>query len=427
MLAFLVGVGGLYAPAPAVAQVSVVDPACNAAEELGLAEDKLKWLENIASIGEILDGVTSIYKTSKKWFETLLGSENLVAALISLSREMENKVDVQIAQAQSVTAVQNVLLEADMKTAGKYVKPPTQHLCKSVLVSQLGSTTQEFKQNVARLAASAIEAMYRGANADGDGPQYARDNYIDRCAAGLGSPQDYPAECVDSSITGTNGKKLADADLDMCTISGNQILEIPEFDVKEINGQKYNVPNPQNAAQRFWVAGLYYCFNLAGPRPSPPYGDKMKTPEGMRAKAQWNVCAARQSAILKPCLELLAENTRPNSSMKSLIAFQKSRCTEADNAKVSIPPSFEKCEKGLTPAQASFLTESLTKSSQYYVAQVMSGASHGKLLEVNIESSLSWNLWKETKVKMQNKVISSIQGIQELQDCWKAAARWGAR
>jgi hypothetical protein len=69
---------------------------------------------------------------------------------------------------------------------------------------------------------------------------------------------------VDNSTKGTKGQKIHDADLSLCTLTGSQVLEMPKMK----SSGDFSVPDPKTDEQRFWVAALHYCLNLARPRPS---------------------------------------------------------------------------------------------------------------------------------------------------------------
>lgn len=403
----------------------VFDPKADYLELTAQTADKTNWAKVLAKIADIVDAVAGFFESIIDWFKKLFDTESTAAAVESAGQEAEALAIGELNQIEMDNAVQDQFLGASMRAAAKDVPPQHEHLCKSILVHQAAATTEEFERAVSRVAASAAESRYRGPKQDGSGPQYARDNYKDRCDQKLASPIDHPAECVDDSVKGTKGQKIHDADLSLCTLTGNQVLEMPKMESTSINGVTYSVPKPTTDEQKFWVAGLFYCMNLAGPRPSPPYGKELTTPEGMRKKAQWDYCAAQESAALQPCFDLLAHHTRPNpDEAKDLIKAQNVKCEAAKAANIKLPDSFADCKKGLSPQQAMYLAQSLCKSEQYYIAQAMAGERDPKMLDNIIDCSLSWNLWKETEVRMENKVSESVSGIVRIQkNCWSNVGR----
>lgn len=416
--------GGLWGGGKAYAMIPVVDVTTNATRAKILAAEKANWLKYLGELGDILSGILALNDTVDKLLSKFMDAERLAMALDLGGQQALAKTIAKAGNALKDNNAKNVDIKMLGRIAADNASPRHEHLCKAILGHQLARTTEEFEHAVARQAATAIETMYRGANDDGSGPQYAKDNYDSRCKAKLGSPLDYPSDCVDTGTKGTDGRKLNDADLTFSTLTGGQVLEMPKMKSQSINGVTYSVPDPQNTAQKFWVAGLYYCYNLAGPRPTPPTGDAADSPEGATAKAQWNHCAAKQSALIKPCLELLAYHTRPNESdNKDLVKDQKEKCQAVESANVSIPESFGGCKEGLSPFQAQYLAQAMCKSDQYYIAQAMAGGKHPMMMDGNTDCSTSWNMWKDVVLKKQSKVMIGVPGILKLKKCWQGVGQ----
>jgi len=351
-------------------------------------------------------------------FEKLLLYQGTSGALQTAGELGEVKAKVKIAQAEIDGGVKSAYLRTAMRVASQNVPPEGNDLCNAILVQQLGTTTEQFEKSVARLAASADETMYRTATSDGAGPEYAKDHYALRCAAKFGNKVDFPSACVDESTKGTDGRKIGDADISFSTLDGGQVLELPSFDTVTVDDKTYRVPNPQNTAQKFWTAGLYYCENLGGPRPSPPYGKELDTPDGRTAAAQWRQCQSRRSQLIQPCMNLLAYNTRPNSNQTALIATQQVGCKAAKLLNMTLPDDFEDCAYGLSPRQADLLQQGMCKNPQYYIAQLLGGGKHKNLLDVITECAASWSTWKEGIVDKEVSVYSSIDGLFGLNQCW---------
>jgi len=351
-------------------------------------------------------------------FEKLLLYKGTSGALQTAGQSGLVKAKVKIAQAEIDAGVKSAFLRTSMKVASQNVTPEGNDLCNAILVQQLGSTTEQFEKSVARLAASADETMYRTATSDGAGPEYAKDHYALRCTAKLGNKIDFPSTCVDETTKGTDGRKIGDADISFSTLDGGQVLELPSFDTITVDDQTYRVPDPQNTAQKFWTAGLYYCENLGGPRPSPPYGKQLDTPDGRTAAAQWRHCQSRRSQLIQPCMELLAYNTRPNSNQTALIATQLVGCKAAKLLNMTLPDDFEDCAYGISPRQADLLKQAMCKNPQYYIAQLLGGGTHKSLLDVITDCATSWNFWKESLIDREMSVYTSIEGLLGLNQCW---------
>ncbi len=295
--------------------VPVVDVSTNLVEAAGIIADAVNWKANLALLGDMLLAVVALDAVMVAGFSKIVSTLTKATAVDASGQRAYLETRVKMTQALADSSTEDSLLKAGMRARAKNVPSDGKELVNIIVMHQAAMTTEAFRQSVAKIAASAIEAAYRGKASDGSGPEYAKDNYILRCEAGLGNPIDYPEDCVNKTLKGADGRPYYDSDLSFSILTGGQTLEFPAFEDVTIDGATYKRPNPQNDAQRFWVAGLYYCYNLAGPRPTPP---RDNSPSTIVSRAQWNHCAARQSHLIRPCVELLAYHTRPNSSQTEL-------------------------------------------------------------------------------------------------------------
>ncbi len=387
-----------------------------------------KWRKALGFLGDIIDILDTLIDLINDWFDTVFGTKQDAAAAETAAQQGQIQGLTDAAQGLADSRLEDVHLRAVLRARARTTSPRTDYVAKQALVSQLPLTTKAFETRVAQMAAAAIETAYRGPKDDGAGVQASVQAIQAMALLGSGNPLDNPLGWVDASTKGTDGRSLADAHLSISTITGGQVLEVPTFEERKDGDQRYVTPIPDSNVpeQKFWIAGLYYCFNLAGIRPSPPYGRSMDTPSGRVARAQWNHCASQHSALIKPCTELLAHFSRPNKSMKDIIKQQSDKCEEAEGIGIVLPDSFkgatgEKgCSKGLSPYQALYLAHAMCKSDQYYISQAFAGGKDSKMVDQNIDCSTAWNLWKLNEVTRKVKVISAVSGILELQDCWKA-------
>lgn len=412
--------GAALAPAPAYA-VAVTDAPATAAESAGLMQDIINWAKNNAVSQAISQVTHAILDSLISWFQKTLYYIEVATASENAAQSAFVEARTRLTQGVIDSEVMGVYHRSAMRVRADHFQPPGQGLCNNTLIGQMPLTTEAFEQTVSRAALSAIEGMYRGEKDEGDGPQYARDHQALRCGKKFGSPIDYPKECVDNSTTGAMGRKIYDADLTFETLAGGeQVLELPPFDtVEDKDGNKFLVPNATTPAQRFWEAGLHYCFNLAGPRPTPPHGKELDTPQGRVKKTKWDICAAKQSKLIEPCTKLLAHHTRPTQTMTKLIEAQKKKCLAAEKEKVKLPESFEKCAYGLSPYQSDFLTQSMCRNPSFVIAQSLAGSTHPRMIEASVDCATSWTLWEETELALEMDVIDGINGLLDLRECWQ--------
>lgn len=422
-LILLSGTGAaLIAPRPAWA-VSVTDSGANGADAAGAAQDAAEWSQNTTDLQTLLKLLQTYHLEIKNWFAKVLSDKTQSTKVESAAMQGYLKTREKMTDKDVDDNTKDVLLTNAARASMKNVLPKGQRLCNNIMIGQLKMTTEAFERSLTRAIVSAIEQMYRGPGEDGAGPQYARDQHQLRCQAKLGNAIDYPDECVDKSTKGTDGRSIQDADLRIATITGGQVLEMPAFKSVTINGASFRVPDPQNAEQKFWTAGFYYCFNMAGPRPSPPYGKELDTPEGRVKYVRWENCAAKQSGLIEGCSKLLAHHTRPGPTMTTLVAEQKKRCEAAKKEQIQIPASFDDCNKGVSAYQAAYIEQAQCKNPQYYISQKSAGAKDPKLMNVIIDCAMSWSVWKETEASLLGGVLDGAAGLLDIQACWDGVGK----
>lgn len=387
-----------------------------ALEELG--QKGIDWLEALALAGKTIKGITTVLDTFDAMLGALIDKKKAAMALRSAGQQAQGKVWVKVAQGISDGAAMDVDLEELSRIAAQNATPRHEYLCKSIMAHQLAVSAEQFEELVAVQGSTIVETMYRGSSDDGDGPQYAADEAKARKEAGLISTLDGGSSSTTSSATGTDKRKLAGSDLTASIFDGGQVLEIAKMESESRGGMTFSVPKPENNEQKFWLAGLYRCFELAGPRPTPPNKDAIKTPEGMAKRAQWNHCAAAQSALVRACTSQLALHTRPNSTNSKLRDDQKTRCQAASKAGIEIPEEMGNCEKGLSAHQAHFLAQSMCKSNQYYIAQSMGGYKHDRMMAAVDKCTASWNAWKAVEAERESASVVAADAMSDISSCW---------
>lgn len=425
LLVFLWGdLSALYVSS-AQAQVPVVDVASNTAEASGVVLEGLAWAnayKTLVAIAAAL-GVFSGMLAAK--LESLTGTIIKGTALEVGAQKAFTNIKGKMVDAVADSYTQDVFLKAQLRERVKNL--PSQGCGPQTVlaVQQFPLTIRGFEADVSRMVVSAIENTYRREMDDGAGPQAASDNYLIRCGNKFASPVDHPEECVDTTTVGTDGRTLANADLDISTIMGGQVLVLPAFTEITVDEIQYKVPDPQTTEEKFWMAGMLYCFNLIGPRPSPPWGEKMDPPDARTARALWHSCTAKQSSLIKPCADLLAYHTRPSASQTELIAEHKTRCAAAESLGMTLPDNFEACEKGLSAYEIDYVTRSACKSPNFFVEMKNANGKDPALMDSSIECSASWAFWQEENAAKIGAVVASVEGImKDLQNCWRRAARY---
>ncbi len=439
-LAFCLLTGGsLVAPAPVYAGSPVIiDPANLIATLAEWGARFAAMAKKLAVIGEIISVISNIYELIIEGFGKMINLVDDDAKLNVLGQEGLALTKQQLAQVWIDNDTLNAKLAADMKLAADHAAPKNEYLCKATLVHQLATTTEDFERGGSRLALKAIESMGRGPLDDTSGVQYAFDEEKLRCAAGFGNVlvDGYDASCGDSTTVGEDAKRtFIDADLTPFSMDGAVPLEMPQFTSKVVtlpDGKEVTVSVPIISAdkpnQKMWLAGLYHCFQLAGPRPTPAWGeDKMTRPTGLVERARFDHALAMQSAMVKPCTDLLAYYTRPNvddPSTASLIGEQHKRCVSAkgyvheDDLKEKFSDCLSPNFRGLSPYQVDFLSHLMCKTEQHHISLIQAGATQPELINDTIKCSAAWNTWQAKVAAKQGALADVVTGIQGTKNNW---------
>ncbi|MDD2325028.1 MAG: hypothetical protein PHW63_03320 [Alphaproteobacteria bacterium] len=412
------------------------DSANSATRTTNFAEKIAELISQNALLSEITSLLTTLSSALTSLFDqftdeqgkrdkVLLGGEQILMKL-------REKAAIAIADADTLDTKMQVQMEIAARTA----PPKHEYLCKAMLVHQLAPTLEKFRYGVERFALKAIEAMYRGPTDNGMGAQYFADEYALRCYNKTASPVDgYPSECIDttSGLSEPPGNRtFVDADLSPFTMDGVVTLEMPDMETKAVQTAKGNwitivVPKPSNYNQKMWVAGLNYCFELAGPRPKAPWGDVMSSEKGKRDRATFQRGLAIQSTAMKNCVAQLAYHTRPNPSMTDMIAKQNKNCSSVLGPggsgdgifdATTIKDKFADCKKGLSPYLAENLEKAMCKTPSHWIAQGMAGAKHYKQMQGIVQCMVTWNAWQKNLAAQNGSIVRSVTGLVEAKKVW---------
>jgi len=432
LLFLVVGVASVSAPSPAYAGthltaatgIDVIDTENLAQTVRNWIKRNENWIEDLGYLGDIIKGITSVVEVFAELADEFIDQLKKHSILKIFATEAGIKAKVKIEDAKQNAEEALVLTDAITQARAKHAHSGNQQLCRTVLANQATLTTEDFEAAVSCLALSGIEGMYRGQKDDGSGPQYAASEYKLRCALKLGSKVDgYPDSCIDDETTGTDGRKITDSDLSEHIFDGGQVLELPEFKSKKIDTVSYSLPDPQNAEQKFWVAAWYLCYEKAGPRPTPPSKDAIKTPIGMTRRAQWNHCAAMQSSLAKQCTDRLAYYTRPNERFSELREKQEPICQAAERSRIKLDDSYAECKKGLSPYQSLRAVHLLCKGVHFFLANKQAGASDPQASALVDKCTAAWNAWKSMEETGKSASMAGANGQLALQACWPRSGR----
>ncbi len=295
-------------------------------------------------------------------------------------------------------------------------------------------------QIIAKATADIITQRYRGLGTDGDGPQYAADMRNIRCGKSTGgfptaNPIDgYPASCTNKDPT------LTDADIMYSkALSGLEVLQMPNLKaetVKVLFGPPITiyVPNPVTRAEKLYVAALNFCAFAAGPRPSPPHGKDMESPEGIARMASFGHAAALESVYTTQCTRRVAYLTRPNCSdpvqsadpsIKKVCEATKKACEAYVAAGGTLTPDIE-CAKGLSPRQEEWIKHMKCTTNQFYTSAAGAGVNHGMMMDFSTMCDLSNTTWQAKQADDEAALVAAMSGLQGMQDVYAGVGGVGA-
>jgi hypothetical protein len=328
-----------------------------------------------ALISSILGVLTTTVERFVYWMEATINavlrtgaviSENIRAVAINRTKITEAIIDADTL---------NTRLEAKRKHLMAHYPPAHEFLCNSIMMSHAVTTAVDHTRSVARMVQTMLVELGRERTDDMSGIKWAMQLERSRCALGFGNAIDGDdAGCISNQTAEPGNRSFADADLSPGFLDGSVDLEVADMRQETYQGSSgaitAQIPSPSNSAQRAWLAAVYFCVQLQGPRVTPRFrGDEISTPSGLVERAQYETAAALQSAMNKPCSDLLGYYSRPNPTMgASVIQQQNEDCSAARGtlADDTLQQKFGNCEKGLSQYQADYLDHLKCKASDFY-------------------------------------------------------------
>jgi|GEM_PF-1878803 len=352
------------------------------------------------------------------------------------------KAEVKLGNAVVDAKVKDVLLETETKITTDTTAPQEteQFLCNKITACQGPVVMDEFARLVSKMVLEGLSMRYRGAGEDGNGPSYAYDDYSHHCggnAAGVNygtQSGDYGEDCkasTDSPLTSNANSDISASSIDLqavlqvptmvsktyTTASGTVTLNVP--DVNQGSTSEEDV-----AEKNAWIAAVEYCAKIAGPRPTPPAGSEMDTPDGRTKANQWRHCAGMQDEFLKVCADRIGMLSRPDcadDNFKNICEASLHSCNAARDAQADLPQSFRNCAAGASLYQSEYLCNTMCESSRQHQAMSLAGAGHDLQLADQALCQTSSNVWKR-KVAFEDQVfIESVASMESINECWAAA------
>ncbi len=417
----------------------VTDPAAEAFGWEKIAEDTAYFAKQLTKYTDIYENWRTVDKAMKLGLDNQTKAEDEGATTDTAGSQGVVQAWTDIGQASADSELENKQLENNVKVAAETTKTPPsdQYLCNKIVSCQAEVLTRPFARQIARIVGEGVMMRYRGAKDDGAGVDYAVKEEGIRCGRYVsvddlkfGSDVDgYSDDCLGPEM-GPLDIGLKDADISSRILSGEVTLEVPPMKqetLKTAAGDvKISVPNPdkENAAQLFWMAAIQYCYQLAGPRPSPPHGRDMATPAGRVARAQWNHCASLQNAFIKQCADRVGNLSRPDCSVSELKPYcdelQKA-CYSAQNADFQPGSVASKCGKGYSLNQAVHdLCHPMCGSGRQEQSSAMGGATDPEMQKSRGSCQIVSDSGETRSLTEDMAFLAAVKSMKKLNECWSA-------
>lgn len=417
----------------------VTDPETLQANESGLAESIKLWAEKHFHMQTIPGLVEELKDMINVEVKNLGDNFVTVFNALTAAEKIVNKVRIDTTDAISDAEAKNTLLKAKLNNVVDHadMAPSEQFLCNLILVRQVVPVMTEFARIVSRVVTRGIDERYRCSTCDGNGPQYAGD--LTRIKRGetvenglkSGSILDGVAEENRSTET-LPGLGPEGTDISADSLSRDMVYSMPPIKLveKQVNGQsqmvKEFVPEKGNAAQQMWILARQYCYNVAGPRPTPPHGEAMDTADGKARRQRFDACVAQQDGFVKACGDRLAKLTRPdcaNDDFKPFCDAAVQACDAAAEAHITLPPEYNDCGQGLSLYQAEYLSNILCGSTRSVQADGHNGATEPERVTSLVLCQLMSQAWERQIQEEDKSWMQAVQGMQESKDCYKGSGR----
>lgn len=146
----------------------------------------------------------------------------------------------------------------------------------------------------------------------------------------------------------------------------------------------------------------------------------MDTPNGIRERAAFNVCVARQNTFAEACFNRLAGLTRPNENDPDTAAFfeiGRLACQAAQASGITLPPNVN-CSRGLSYYQAEQVSQLLCKAQERPVIEQKNGHSVRASIQSKLWCDMRGARWQQRMIKEKAALAEAIVGTRTMKMCW---------
>lgn len=398
-------------------------------------------IDSIAEYEGFIEIATAWAKFHQTWAEGMgiyKDREIASAKTFIFGTMLQSHIKTLLAQQKIDAMASNTLLEQQLKNRMNQTNPlpSDQFLCNVLVARQAAPVMVEFSRMVSNIIRKGLDSTYRGPADNGSGPQFYSDIQRLRCGEienndlKVQHPIDGPREECSAEVSLAD-HTTADMDISFDTLSRDRIYQIPPVELVDhtINGRSVQVltfvPERDNEIdaepQRRWIKASMYCYTLAGPRPTPPYGENMNSESGKRKRAQFDFCRAKQNNLIKQCTDRLAMLTRPNCNMEEMLPFcevAEDACAAAREAKIDLGPAYNDCRHGLSLYELENISNEMCGSSRRFQTEGFAGASEQDKIRILATCSHLKGAWQDRLDEEDRAFAKASLGLRDIQDCF---------
>ncbi|MDD3288737.1 MAG: hypothetical protein PHX43_07030 [Alphaproteobacteria bacterium] len=175
-----------------------------------------------------------------------------------------------------------------------------------------------------------------------------------QCVLKTGIPSDFmnnggrKAKNYDECIGDDQSPALIKADRRVDTVFGTLDFVAPSGPAPNFKSKEKDVQ------KKLFLAAVNYCYTINGFATTRLVGDAANDANQSPALLEFDIKEARRGTVMRKCLQLVAEHTRPNCSIsgfEDLCQMQKNVCKNVESRGVDVS-LFGNCSGGLSYAEA---------------------------------------------------------------------------
>lgn len=407
-------------PVPAQAAIPVFDPK----EWEAWFEEKLEWAKNHAYLGQIIGAIVSLIQLTQKGFGVLTDSIDKLITLEIFSDYIKDQKEAEYQNNRTEVDWWLLQIQDAAKRAERNAPTPA-----AVVQICLDQKSKDVRRHVAAYESNLAGRLLRGYEmqerelGDGTGPAYSGNVAYFRKTAGAVNKADKPKDPKASRFADKEADLDISAEILRASIHKEPLEEPPMESKQTAPNVTVEVPKFDDGieGQRMFRYARDYCYNLAGPTPTPPQGPAAESDAGRTKWAVYTQCKAIKSQFVKQCMDRIAYLSRPNAKRVPEVAAELVKQCKARMDQANLKPFlkvFANCEKPFSPFQADYLAVTACVNPKYYQVLAASGRTPAQMMIDSDQCRDRIMDWELRLAQEDAKLNEAAQGILAVKDCW---------